>query len=944
MARELSDEEVFGSQPSAPVPTGTDRELTDEEIFGKPKDLSLSEVATGAIKSAPGSVLEFGKALIQPIIHPIETATSLKNLGMGVAQKLGIAAPGEEEKYADALGEYFKKRYGGLENIKRTFATDPVGFLADASTVFTGGGALAAKMPGVVGQIGQGVRAVGSAVDPLAATARGIGAAGQKLMAVPTETVQAAERLGVQIPAAAASESSLVPRVAGALKEVPVAGYPLAAGSQRALTQLENAVDNFVQQLGSGRAADAGDLVRQSTEAWVRGNGGVSGQILDRLYKPVDNLVSPLYYQPLNATTQAVVDIMSRRSQARIGGTSKAVDEVMAAVQNPSGINYPGLKDLRTYVGNLMGDKNRLVAQNIDAGEMKRIYGALSDDLKSVVQNAGGPDALKAFERANNTARLVTNRRAELQRLLGVTADASAEQIIQRVADMASGKAAKGNLERLEMLKKSIPRDTWNEMSSAIINKMGRAAEDAPFSGTRFVTAYESMSDKGRQVLFGSTPWVRQSVDDIYQVSQAHKRLMSFGNPSGTGRVATLLGSAAGLAKDPISTIGSMIGGAALAQLLATPVGARSVTAWGRAYEAALALPSPGNLNRLDAATRALYLATEAEKRAETPRRATGGSVLDPMKKKPVPKAPPTWTTTNPVWNALNPYQKAAAMALMEADKGNLQDARNALGAMINRAARSKQDLGSHVSQRIYQPSIEPTQQARLSGILKNPAFQQLTGWAERRAQGYEPDPVNGATHFLAPEKTMLALQQKNPDKYHNWGPFKNTAGRPGKNWSRYNPQTGQYENVVTRDESHAFVAPEGRYSVPYRGTTEGAPATAYDQDAMAKLIADAEKREGMDRLVSDVNRPQNVRSLASDQEARQSLDKAVESATGPSSAQKDQLSKYIQGLMAPQPQAPMPLIQGPPIQATPISPVTPYDVPRADGGSVLAKFRKNRP
>lgn len=163
---------------------------------------------------------------------------------------------------------------------------------------------------------------------------------------------------------------------------------------------------------------------------------------------------------------------------------------------------------------------------------------------------------------------------------------------------------------------------------------------------------------------------------------------------------------------------------------------------------------------------------------------------------------PSPWTQSDAKWAALNKYQRAAAMALMEADKSNPQDARNALGAMINRAAKYGVDLGEHVSQPIYQPTIETSQRARLEKILNSGAFHNLTGWAERRSRGEEIDPVSGATHFLAPEKTMLQLTAREPKKYRSW-----------PKWTGYDPKTGEYRGVVMRDASHAFLAPEGGYS-----------------------------------------------------------------------------------------------------------------------------------
>jgi hypothetical protein len=169
------------------------------------------------------------------------------------------------------------------------------------------------------------------------------------------------------------------------------------------------------------------------------------------------------------------------------------------------------------------------------------------------------------------------------------------------------------------------------------------------------------------------------------------------------------------------------------------------------------------------------------------------------------------WTMTDETWNSLDAYQKAAAMALMEADGRNFNDARNAAGAMVNRAAKSGADLGSHVSGAIYQPTIEQSQQQRLPSILKSPEFGQLTQWVKARSAGDEPDPVAGATHFLAKPQVMLSLESRQPDKYKNWGPR-------GENWTGYDPKTGQYANQTIEDGSHAFLAPEGKFSAPYSG------------------------------------------------------------------------------------------------------------------------------
>lgn len=157
------------------------------------------------------------------------------------------------------------------------------------------------------------------------------------------------------------------------------------------------------------------------------------------------------------------------------------------------------------------------------------------------------------------------------------------------------------------------------------------------------------------------------------------------------------------------------------------------------------------------------------------------------------------WGNSDQLWLSLSGPQRAAAMALLEADARNPVHAKNALGAIINRAEAEGQPLEEHVSRRIYQPTIENSQRARLNSIIQSPEFAQLTELAQARTAGAVPDWVNGADHYLAPPKTMLALEAKEPDKYKDWGPR-------GSNWTGYDPATGQYGPKVFEDGSHHFL------------------------------------------------------------------------------------------------------------------------------------------
>lgn len=146
------------------------------------------------VSNIPASGAKFASDMAQPFIHPVDTLKNVGTLAIGGLNKIapdvntsGIVLPSDQkaEKAANATGEFFKDRYGGMENIKNTVKTDPVGAAADLASVLYGGGTVASKLPGVAGKIGNILQKSGSAVDPVNAavkTAKGGAALGDALL------------------------------------------------------------------------------------------------------------------------------------------------------------------------------------------------------------------------------------------------------------------------------------------------------------------------------------------------------------------------------------------------------------------------------------------------------------------------------------------------------------------------------------------------------------------------------------------------------------------------------------------------------------------------------------------------------------------------------------------------------------------------------------------
>ncbi len=128
-------------------------------------ELGWGDVASKAAQNFVPSAGQFLSDMAQPISHPITTAENLGAVGAGLAAKAGIGDA--DQGAADSVGQFFADRYGGMDNLKKTMAEDPVGFLSDISTVLTAGGSLAARAPGMLGKVADVAKTAGAITDPL---------------------------------------------------------------------------------------------------------------------------------------------------------------------------------------------------------------------------------------------------------------------------------------------------------------------------------------------------------------------------------------------------------------------------------------------------------------------------------------------------------------------------------------------------------------------------------------------------------------------------------------------------------------------------------------------------------------------------------------------------------------------------------------------------------
>jgi len=291
----LSDEQLLSmfpqkvNTPNQGLTGISDQQLMD--LVGKPQTAQTTpanapNVAYQAITNIPSSAAKFAGDIYHAVTNPVETVKSIGMLGAGAIKNAlpksvtdfitSISSePGQIDKaveMANAAGGELAKKYGSMEGFKTAIATDPVGTAADISMLFTGGGSLVSKLPGIVGRAGETVANVGRAVDPLNIATKAV-----------TKPLQLAEMLGtpaVGLATGAGAESIREAARAGAAGGTKAEAF---LGQLRGNAPIENVVNT---------AKDAvAELYRNKSDAYKSGMNGVTQNKTLLNFAPIDQAI-----------------------------------------------------------------------------------------------------------------------------------------------------------------------------------------------------------------------------------------------------------------------------------------------------------------------------------------------------------------------------------------------------------------------------------------------------------------------------------------------------------------------------------------------------------------------------------------------------------------------------------------------------------------------------
>lgn len=547
---------------------------------GEGKKRSLAEKAVEPITSYPGTYNEMRNESVAQMgrgVDQVSTAISGEDaMGYPVDNRAWEAAKGVGNAAMGAVGFVGSPVNAALRTVAGKPIEENTGIPKELTEF-----AAALAIPGM------GLRAANPA--PMMAPARPVATASQ-------EVAEAAARQGIDLPRAVTSDMMGVQQMGKIATNIPIGGTPLRQASREAVEGLGRAADDTQAAYGSGSVQGAGGAVQRGIETALE--SGPMKQRVNALYRAVDDIVDPTSTSELVNTQKIALTINQRRSNAALPPS----DDVKSLLDGLTrqGMNYQGVKDLRSFFGEVL-DKKIPVPAGMQEGEVRQLYGALSQDLRIVIAKSGGPDGLKAYDKAERVFKRWADIRENLVSVLKVKSD---EAAFDKVLS-AAGSSSRADIRLLGRVRSAVGADNWDEIASAAISKLGRDVE-GNFSPDRFVTAYGKLSQRGKDMLFRTAGHTSHAdaLDDIATISSRFKSLNQFANPSGTGQTVAGTAMMGGAFVEPLTLVTSVVSARVISSLLARPAPARSMAAYSRAYARAVTNASPASIKGLENASR----------------------------------------------------------------------------------------------------------------------------------------------------------------------------------------------------------------------------------------------------------------------------------------------------------------------------------------------------
>jgi len=324
------------------------------------------------------------------------------------------------------------------------------------------------------------------------ASGTGFGSAGARdrladLAQVNVGAKEAADRLGIQLPADVFSDNPQVRAAAGLTRSA--AGSEAEAAWRNTVTQAVDKADDVIKQFDATfvEGAVAPGVVSQKIKDSLTATRSDLNAQASKVYNAVDEVVpktSVVELPKLKATLDTV--------KAEVGEKGmSAAERNLAKMIEEGNITYGRLKREKTLIGNAINKMESPYGSMAEA-DLKRLYAALADDQLTNVGNIGGEELRQQLRAANL---LYAKERALGKRIVNAFGQDIEGSVANKMRTAITG-AAKGDAGEFNRLLKTVPEDLRKETLAtalASVTRSARGAEKGGFGFSEFAEIYPKL-------------------------------------------------------------------------------------------------------------------------------------------------------------------------------------------------------------------------------------------------------------------------------------------------------------------------------------------------------------------------------------------------------------------------------------------------------------------
>lgn len=298
---------------------------------------------------------------------------------------------------------------------------------------------------------------------------------------------EAADRLGIQLPADVFSDNPQVRAAAGLTRSV--AGGEAEAAWRTTVSQAVDKADDVIKQFDATFVEGAvapGVVSQKIKDSLTKTRSDLNAQA-GKVYDAVDEVVpktAVIELPKLKATLDAI------KAEVTEEGMS-AAERKLANMIDRGNVTYGLLKREKSLIGKAINKMESPYGSMAEA-DLKRLYAALADDQLTNVGNIGGEELRQQLRAANL---LYAKERALGKRIVNAFGQDIEGSVANKMRTAITG-AAKGDAGEFNRLLKTVPEDLRKETLAtalASVTRSARGAEKGGFGFSEFATIYPQL-------------------------------------------------------------------------------------------------------------------------------------------------------------------------------------------------------------------------------------------------------------------------------------------------------------------------------------------------------------------------------------------------------------------------------------------------------------------